>query len=122
MRKPIVALVLFAAFALSGCIPVITAAGNSTPGQAAIQRAVDSAFARAGLAPTPPAGMPGQNGMEVQISAGPMLADVTHRGAAIWVQTDGPATVQVIYAEPPVSENGTSEPRDAAISKARSCV
>ena len=28
--------------------------------------------------------------------AGPMLADVTHRSAAVWVQTDRPATVSVL--------------------------
>lgn len=32
------------------------------------------------------------------LAAGPMLADVTHRTAAVWVQTDRPARVAVRYA------------------------
>lgn len=98
--------VLIVALTLSGCVPVISAAGSSGTGQAAIQRAVDAAFARSGLAPTQPGGAAAQSGADVKISAGPMLADVTHRGAAIWVQTDGPATVQVIFAEPPSIRDG----------------
>ncbi|MDT7855268.1 alkaline phosphatase D family protein [Rubrivirga sp. S365] len=73
----------------SGCAPALTAASSTPAGQAAIERAVQTALARAGLAP-PAAAAPAGAG---RLAAGPMLADVTARGAAVWVQTDGPAEV-----------------------------
>ncbi len=83
---------LLLAFALlsGGCVPIVTTASSTPTGQATIERAVQSALARAGLAETPPTPdvAPG-------LIAGPMLADVTHRGAAIWVQAQGALEVTV---------------------------
>ena len=55
-----------------------------------MERAVQAALVRSGLVqPAPAASAAGA----APLVAGPMLADVTHRGATVWVQTDGPATV-----------------------------
>jgi alkaline phosphatase D len=101
MRSLFAPVVLAAALALSGCAPLITAAGSTPSGQAALQRAVDSAFARAGFAPAAAPSAPLPAAAEARVTAGPMLADVTHRGAAIWVQTDGPAPIRIAYAPQP---------------------
>ncbi len=77
---------------LGGCAPALTAASSTPSGQAAMERAVQRALVRAGLAqPGAPADEPEVAGLV----SGPMLADVTHRGAAVWVQTDRPARVRV---------------------------
>ena len=88
-RPALLALALAALAAGSGCAPALTAASSTPQGQAAIERAVQAALVRSGLAPPTPA----DAGGVVRLAAGPMLADVTHRGAAVWVQTDGPAEV-----------------------------
>ena len=86
--------------AASGCAPAIGAAASTPSGQAAIERAVQRGLARAGLAETPAdAGRP-----PATLVAGPMLADVTHRGAAVWVQADGAAEVRVTAS--PVGASG----------------
>ena len=89
--RPALAAALLALLA-SGCAPALTAASSTPQGQAAIERAVQAALVRSGLAAPVAEAAPGGAG---RLAAGPMLADVTHRGAAVWVQTDGPATVSV---------------------------
>ena len=89
VRLAVLPAVLAAALAVGGCAPALTAASSTPQGQAAIERAVQTALVRSGLA-QPAAAEPGGAG---RLAAGPMLADVTHRGAAVWVQTDGPTDV-----------------------------
>ncbi len=82
---------LLLVLAAGGCAPALTAASTTPSGQAAIERAVQTALVRAGLADPVTAA----TAQTASLVAGPMLADVTHRGAAVWVQTDGPAEVRV---------------------------
>ena len=89
LRPALLALVLAALAVGPGCAPALTAASSTPQGQAAIERAVQTALVRSGLA-APTAVETGGAG---RLAAGPMLADVTHRGAAVWVQTDGPTDV-----------------------------
>ena len=93
---------LVAALALlgSGCVPALTAASSTPAGQAAMERAVQTALVRAGLAEAPATGLDGLPltdavAERATLVSGPMLADVTHRGAAIWVQVDRDAEVRV---------------------------
>ncbi len=79
----------------SGCAPALTAASSTPAGQAAIERAVQSALVRSGLAE--PTALADVEAVPAQLLAGPMLADVTHRSAVVWVQTDGPAEVGLRY-------------------------
>ena len=97
-----VLLVLVAA-AAAGCAPALGAAASTPAGQAAIERAVQAGLARAGLA-TPPASA----AASARLAAGPMLADVTHRGATLWLQTEGPAEVQVDVYGPDSLGTGTA--------------
>ncbi|MEM1115035.1 MAG: alkaline phosphatase D family protein [Bacteroidota bacterium] len=90
MRLLLLALVSLAA---SGCAPTVTAVSSTPSGQAAIERAVQSAFVRAGLAQ--PVAMADSVALPPSLVAGPMLADVTHRSAVVWVQTSAPAEVAV---------------------------
>ena len=78
----------------SGCVPVVTSVSSTPSGQAAIERAVQRGLARAGLAETAVGATPRS---PARIVAGPMLADVTHRGIVVWVQTDAPAEVVLSY-------------------------
>lgn len=88
-------LLLLTALAASGCVPALTAASSTSSGQAAMERAVQSALVRAGLA-QPGAALPADSARApAALAAGPMLADVTQRGATVWVQTDRPASVAV---------------------------
>ena len=83
--------ILLVLLAAPGCAPALTAASSTPSGQAAVERAVQSALVRAGLAEpatVDPAVAP-------ELVAGPMLADVTHRGAAVWVLADGASEVCV---------------------------
>ena len=78
------ALALSLVLAVGGCAPALTAASSTPSGQAAVERAVQSALVRSGLAEARPAAE-----APARLVAGPMLADVTHRGAAVWVQAPG---------------------------------
>ena len=95
MRPTLLALLALAVSA-SGCAPALGAAASSPAGQAAIEKAVQRGLARAGLATAPAAAGAQGPAAGARLSAGPMLADVTHRGAAVWVLTDGPAEVRVV--------------------------
>ena len=77
-----------------GCAPALTAASSTPAGQAAIERAVQTALVRSGLAPPTSAAL-SDAAPAAALVAGPMLADVTHRSAMVWVQTDGPAEVRL---------------------------
>ncbi len=95
MRLPLLAaLAALLGVAASGCAPALTAASSTPAGQAAIERAVQSALVRSGLA-EPTAVV--EAAAPARLLAGPMLADVTHRSAVVWVQTDGPAEVGLRY-------------------------
>ena len=94
---------LLAALAASGCAPAIGAAASSPSGQAAIERAVQRGLAQAGLAEAP-AERPGAP--SAALVSGPMLADVTHRGATLWVQADGPTQVEVEVFAPDTTGAG----------------
>ena len=94
MRRSLLVLLLGAA-AVSGCAPAIGAAASTPAGQAAIEKAVQRGLARAGLARPPAAGAEAAGPVQGRLDAGPMLADVTHRGAAVWVLTGGSAEVTV---------------------------
>ena len=91
------AVVLLAALAASatGCAPALTAASSTPAGQAAMERAVQTALVRAGLA-QPGALTEAQAALPPALVAGPMLADVTQRGAVVWVQTEGATEVRVV--------------------------
>lgn len=92
MRPLVLSLAVGLAVVGSGCAPALTAASSTPAGQAAIERAVQTALVRSGLAqPTPVAELD----LPAALVAGPMLADVTHRSAVVWVQTNGPAEVRV---------------------------
>ena len=96
MRPVLLALTVLAV-AASGCAPAIGAAASTPAGQAAIERAVQRGLARAGLATAPGADALAPEGAAGPgLVAGPMLADVTHRGAAVWVLAGGPAEVRVV--------------------------
>lgn len=95
MRLRPAALLAALALAASGCAPALTAASSTPAGQAAIERAVQSALVRAGLAEPSAVADAAAAPAPVGLVAGPMLADVTHRGAVVWVQTEGPAEVRV---------------------------
>ena len=90
MRPPLLAL-LALALSASGCAPAVTAASSTPAGQAAIERAVQSALVRSGLAAAPAVA----EDARATLVAGPMLADVTHRSARVWVQTSRSADVRV---------------------------
>ena len=93
-------LVALAALVAGGCAPALTAASSTPAGQAAIERAVQSALVRAGLAEPTASGDLLSQAPAPELVAGPMLADVTHRGAAAWVQTAPGAEVRVdVYGE-----------------------
>ena len=83
-----------AALVLAGCVPAVTAVGSTPSGQAAIESAVQRALTRAGLAEPTAEVAPAA---PARLAAGPMLADVTHRTAVVWVQTDRPAEVELTY-------------------------
>ncbi len=89
LTRRVLAFALVSLFAASGCAPAVGVAAGTPSGQAAIERAVQAGLARAGLAERPT-----EAGAAALVS-GPMLADVTHRGATLWLQTDGPADVQI---------------------------
>lgn len=94
MRPLVLAAVLGVSFAASGCAPALSGVASSPSGQAAIERAVQSALVRSGLAqPSVPADS--AVAPPASLVAGPMLADVTHRSAVVWVQTSAPAEVRV---------------------------
>ena len=90
-------LVVLAALAAGGCAPALTTASSTPSGQAATEQSVQSALVRAGLAE--PAASGEVAGAPPALVAGPMLADVTHRGAAVWVLT-GPGAEVVVEAVP----------------------
>jgi alkaline phosphatase D len=100
-------LVALAALAAGGCAPALTAASSTPAGQAAIERAVQSALVRAGLAePTSP--LVAAEAEAPTLAAGPMLADVTQRGAAVWVLTAPGAEVVVdAFGPDSLSAGGT---------------
>ena len=54
----------------------------------------------------------GEMGGQARLAAGPMLADVTQRGATVWVQTDRPAVVAVQYSMTQTAD-GSPPPRRA---------
>ncbi|GAB5535025.1 MAG: alkaline phosphatase D family protein [Rubricoccaceae bacterium] len=87
--------VALAALLVSGCVPVLTTASSTPSGQMALERAVERGLVRAGLAE--PAMGVAETPQRAGIVAGPMLADVTHRGIMVWVQTDAPAEVALSY-------------------------
>ncbi|WP_412068739.1 alkaline phosphatase D family protein [Rubrivirga sp. IMCC43871] len=98
-----------------GCVPALTAASTTPSGQAAIERAVQRGLVRAGLAePVASTASP------ARLVAGPMLADVTHRGAAVWVQAEGTAVVTVVAtpaagtAAPSVTARAATNPDGTA--------
>ncbi|HEX9953149.1 MAG TPA: alkaline phosphatase D family protein [Rubricoccaceae bacterium] len=98
-RPAALAVLIAAALAVSGCVPLATTAATSPAGQAAVGRAVDAALARAGLRAAVPAASAAP--AADTLAAGPMLADVTMREATVWVQTTAPALVRlVVQAEP----------------------
>ena len=84
--------VLLVSLAAPGCAPAIGAAASSPSGQAAIERAVQRGLARAGLAEAPSETL---GAASARLVSGPMLANVTHRGATIWVETEGASQVAV---------------------------
>ena len=92
----------------AGCAPAIGVASSTPSGQAAIERAVQQGLARAGLAQRPTEAV---QALSAELIAGPMLADVTHRGATLWLQTDGPADIQIDVLAPDTSGIG---PQNAA--------
>ena len=92
MRPFLSAAVLLVALAASGCAPAVTAVSTTPAGQAAIERAVQGALVRSGLAQATPVT---ESALPASLVAGPMLADVTHRSAVVWVQVSGPADVRV---------------------------
>ena len=85
--------VALATLLFSGCVPVATTVSSTESGQAAIERAVERAVRAAGLGEPEPE----SEAIPAHIVAGPMLADVTHRGIVVWVQTDQPAEVELAY-------------------------
>ena len=96
--RPILLVLVVLLVSASGCAPAIGAAASTPAGQAAIEKAVQRGLARAGLAPVASAdvGRAPEGEVGARLLAGPMLADVTHRGAAVWVLTDRPAEVRVV--------------------------
>ena len=99
LRPAAVLLFLVSGCLASGCVPALTAASSTPSGQAAMERAVQSALVRAGLA-APGAAPADTARAPAALVAGPMLADVTQRGATVWVQTDRPALVALRVAGP----------------------
>ena len=100
-------LLVTAALVAGGCAPALTAASSTPAGQAAIERAVQSALVRAGLAQPASVAAPPEAEAPALV-AGPMLADVTQRGAAVWVLTRPGADVAVdAFGPAPQSAGGT---------------
>ncbi len=101
-------LVVLAALVAGGCAPALTAASSTPTGQAAMERAVQSALVRAGLAQPASVAVPTEAETPV-LHAGPMLADVTQRGAAVWVLTRPGADVVVdAFGPDSLSAGGTA--------------
>ena len=74
----------------------------SAPLRLALALALAATPALAQTAPRPApraADRPATVAPSAQLVAGPMLADVTHRTAAVWVQTDRPAMVALRFAQ-----------------------
>ena len=92
-----------------------------TPGQLGLRALLLSALlvasaaaphAQRRAAPPPPPRPSAVVGAATGLAAGPMLADVTHRGATVWVQTERPAVVSLAYTLTATAD-GAPPPRPA---------
>jgi alkaline phosphatase D len=106
------ALLVVLAASVSGCAPLLTTAAGTPAGQAAVGRAVDAAFARAGLrSAVPPTAT---SSAADTLAAGPMLADVTMREGTVWVQTTAPAVVRLVVEADPLAGQPMARPDTSA--------